>query len=109
MTALSNLFEHIPTSLPEEFSETLLEGNGNFRVEGIVSRRHASPPDFWFDQDLPEWVTLISGSAVLQFEDETEDLELKPGDWIEIPAHRRHRVAKTSEAEDTVWLAIHWG
>jgi cupin 2 domain-containing protein len=106
---LGNLFDNVPAELPEEFSETLLEGHGKFRVERIVSRGHASPSDFWFDQDLPEWVTLISGSAVLQFDDESEDLEMKPGDWIEIPAHRRHRVAKTSDADDTVWLAIHWG
>lgn len=105
---MKNLLENIPGSLPEELAETLLEGNGSFRVERIVSRGHTSPPDFWYDQDSGEWVALISGSAVLQFEDPVEELEMKPGDWIEIPARRRHRVARTADGEDTIWLAIHW-
>ena len=105
---MKNLFEGIPASLPEELTETLLEGHGSFRIKRIVSCGHASPPDFWYDQESSEWVALISGSAVLQFEGESEDLEMKPGDWIEIPAHRRHRVVRTAKGEDTVWLAIHW-
>jgi cupin 2 domain-containing protein len=32
-------------------------------------------------------------------------VELKAGDWITIPAHRRHRVEATST--DALWLAVH--
>jgi cupin 2 domain-containing protein len=31
-----------------------------------------------------------------------------PGDWLEILAHRKHRVAWTDETAETVWLAIHY-
>jgi len=34
-------------------------------------------------------------------------VEMHPGDWIEIPAHMRHRVESTSEDEDCIWLAVH--
>jgi cupin 2 domain-containing protein len=31
---------------------------------------------------------------------------MKVGDWINIPAHQRHRVEWTSPDEPTVWLAV---
>jgi cupin 2 domain-containing protein len=33
---------------------------------------------------------------------------MNPGDFVNIPAHRRHRVECTSTAEPTVWLAFHY-
>jgi cupin 2 domain-containing protein len=30
-----------------------------------------------------------------------------PGDWLEIPARCRHRVAWTDPNQETVWLAVH--
>lgn len=96
----------VPTSSAEEF-ETLLSRPG-VRVERIVSTGQASPPGFWYDQDVGEWVALLSGAAELQFEDETEPRRLAPGDWITIDAHRRHRVNWTDPAQPTVWLAIHY-
>jgi hypothetical protein len=57
-----------------------------------VSTGQASPPDFWYDQDVGEWVLLLSGAAEIRFEDEAEPRKLIPGDWITIEAHRRHRV-----------------
>ena len=44
-----NLLAQIPTSLPHELLQTLLERPG-IRIERIVSRGHASPSDFWYDQ-----------------------------------------------------------
>jgi cupin 2 domain-containing protein len=32
---------------------------------------------------------------------------MKPGDWVEIPAHVRHRVESTQAEPPTVWLAVH--
>ena len=104
-----NLFEDIPGELAKELVETLAEGNGSIRIERIVSRGHTSPHEFWYDQDTTEWVVLLKGSAVLQFEKNPELIELHPGDWLEIPAYSRHRVEDTSSGEDTVWLAVHWG
>jgi cupin 2 domain-containing protein len=103
-----NLFAEIPTSQSEELVTLLLDSAG-IRIERIVSRGHASPEGFWYDQERPEWVTLIAGSARLRFEDDEQVLELKPGDCVNIPAHRKHRVEWTTPDESTIWLAVHYG
>lgn len=90
-----------------EVFEELLQRSG-FRLERIVSTGQASPPGFWYDQDVDEWVVLLSGAAELQFEDEAMPRRLAPGDWINIEAHRRHRVNWTDPAQPCVWLALHY-
>ena len=100
-----NLFDGIPASLPDELTEILLSRRG-LRIERIVSRGHASPEGFWYDQAEDEWVLLLAGSAGLAFEDEAEARTLGPGDHLHIPAHRRHRVAWTAADTDTIWLAV---
>lgn len=87
-----------------ELFETLLEARG-VRVERIVSSGQCSPPDFWYDQEEDEWVALLSGRAVLEYEN-GERADLERGDWLLIPAHCRHRVAFTSEDPFCVWLAV---
>lgn len=101
-----NIFSRIPENLPDELSETLAVSPGRVRVERIVSDGHASPENFWYDQDESEWVLLLKGGAALRFEGEAELIHLKPGDWIEIPAHVRHRVEWTDTKQKTVWLAV---
>lgn len=100
-----NLYGNLPTHLPEELIESLVEGD-NFRIERIVSHGHHSPKDFWYDQDECEWVVLLKGSATLCFDGGESLLHLTPGDWVNIPAHRRHRVEATAEGEPTIWLAV---
>jgi cupin 2 domain-containing protein len=104
---MSNLFAGIPIALPDELVETLAVGT-RFRLERIVSRGHASPPGEWYDQAGAEWVVLLAGGAALRFADETEARLLRPGDWLLIPARRRHRVEWTDTDGDTVWLALHY-
>ena len=98
-----NLLAQIPTSLPQELLQTLLERPG-LHIERIISHGHASPPDFWYDQEQHEWVLLLQGAARVQFEERT--VELLPGDYLYIPAHQRHRVAWTTPEQTTIWLAI---
>ena len=74
------------------------------RVTRIESNAYASPADFWYDQPDDEWVAVIAGAAVIEFDDGTRHA-MRPGDWLVIPAHCRHRVARTDEK--TVWLAVH--
>lgn len=62
-----NLFVGIPRTLPGEQIDALLSAP-NIRIERIVSRGHSSPPGFWYDQDRPEWVIVIAGSAAVLFE-----------------------------------------
>ncbi len=102
-----NLFLDLPAALPEELIETLLRTE-QLRIERIVSRGQASPSGFWYDQDRHEFVLLVSGRARLGFDDGTPAVELGPGDWLVIAAHRRHRVEWTAPDQVTVWLAVHY-
>jgi len=104
MTA--NIFDDIPHNMPTEFVQTIIRAD-NVRIERIVSQGHASPEDFWYDQDHPEWVVVLKGSARLRFEDAL--IEMKPGDFVSIPAHKMHRVEWTTPDEPTIWLAVHYG
>jgi cupin 2 domain-containing protein len=106
MIAGGNLFADIPGALPAELITPLLDAP-QVRIERIVSRAHASPPGFWYDQPQAEWVVVLSGSAGLQLEGEATPRTLRRGDYLAIPAHARHRVAWTDANEPTVWLAVH--
>jgi cupin 2 domain-containing protein len=106
ITESVNLFSELPSNLPEELIEKLVDAS-DIRIERIVSTGHASPPRFWYDQTESEWVVVLRGEAVLAFEDETHIL--KPGDYVLIPPHRKHRVNSTSTSEPTVWLAVFFG
>ena len=101
-----NVFAALPPPSPDEQVLALLSTN-EVRIERIVSTGQASPADFWYDQDRPEWVMLLAGSAKVLFADEAEPRPLAPGDYIHIPAHTRHRVAWTDPVHPTIWLAIH--
>ena len=101
-----NLFD-IPESLPNEHVAALLV-SPNVRIERVVSRGHASPPDFWYDQNGPEWVMVVAGSAGIAFEGETTPRTLNAGDHVHIPARARHRVAWTDASQPTIWLAVHY-
>jgi hypothetical protein len=56
----NNLFNGIPSDLPEELFATLHQARG-LRIERIVSQSHASPSGFWYDQDENEWVIVLQG------------------------------------------------
>ena len=93
------------TQSSAESFEPLFEARG-VRIERIVSHDHASPEGFWYDQAEDEWVMVAAGEAVLEFEGGVRR-SLRPGDWVVLHAHVRHRVAATFGR--TVWLAVHIG
>ena len=107
MIRSGNLLADLPVRLPAEQIFTLAECPG-VKIERIVSTGQASPPGFWYDQDEPEWVFLIAGSAGLLIEGESFPRVVGPGDFVEIPAHVRHRVEWTDAGKATVWLAVHF-
>lgn len=98
-----NIFANVPAQLPEELTEVLVQ-SPRVRIERIVSHGHASPAGFWYDQAEHEFVLLLQGAARLRYEDSEQ--ELRPGDWVHLPAHCRHRVEGTAPHETTIWLAI---
>ena len=102
-----NLFRGIPSKLFEELLTTLHQAS-DLRIERIVSQGHRSPPGFWYDQDDAEWVIVIQGDAMIEFENRRQPVELRPGSYLNVPAHAKHRVASTNPTEQTIWLAIHY-
>lgn len=107
MEVLGNIFDGLGEMENGEAFESLLQTD-RFRIERIVSTGGMTPKDEWYDQSDPEWVVLLRGNAGIRFEDSNELIELKPGDFLNIPAHCRHRVEWIGPAEDAVWLAVHY-
>ena len=104
---MTNLFEQIPARLADEEVRTLVKGDG-ITIERIVSTGQATPPGEWWDQERDEFVVVLEGSAGLLFEGEPAPRTMRPGDWVCIPAHVRHRVEWTDAAQPTIWLAVHY-
>jgi cupin 2 domain-containing protein len=103
VTRSSNLLADLPRQLPDELITTLLDA-ADVRIERIVSHGHASPEGFWYDQDRHEWVVVLKGAARLTFEGET--FGMRAGDFLNIPAHTKHRGEWTTPDQPTVWLAV---
>jgi cupin 2 domain-containing protein len=101
-----NLFANLPTKLTDEEIVPLLS-SANVRIERIVSTGQASPPGFWYDQEEHEWVLVLRGRGVIEYEGGKE-VSLAQGDHLHIPSRVRHRVRETSREEPTVWLAVFW-
>lgn len=101
----TNIFDPVAQDLPDELIDILAD-NGQVRIERIVSRGHASPPGFWYDQQQHEFVLLLQGEADLELLDPSERVTLQTGNYLLIPAHRKHRVARTSSEQDCIWLAV---
>jgi len=108
MIETGNLFGALAADRCDEEIATLFE-RPDIKIERIVSTGQASPPGFWYDQDWTEFVLLVSGSAELLLEGEDAPRLLRPGDYVILPPHRRHRVEWTDAAMPTVWLAAHVG
>lgn len=99
-----NLFQ-LPISLPQAEWLEVLERRSGVRIERIVSTGQSSPSGFWYEQAEDEWVSLLQGTAALQWEDGSLQ-ELVAGDYLLIPAGKKHRVARTSAEPACIWLAI---
>jgi cupin 2 domain-containing protein len=99
-----NIFDKVNVDKSnEEFIKILREKN--IRIERIVSNGQKSDEGFWYDQDENEFVLLLDGDAILEFENNKE-VELKKGDFIDIKAREKHRIKYTSTTQPTVWLAV---
>lgn len=107
MSPIHNIFSDLPEHLPTELFECILKRNG-IEIERIISKGHVTPRDEWYDQAWDEWVLLLQGRAFLRLISEMEPIEMKPGDYLLIPAHLRHRVEWTETEPETLWLAIHF-
>lgn len=106
MIKLQSLFTNIPSQTDKELFTDLV-CNEKVRVERIVSQGQGSPEQGWYNQSENEWVMVIKGTGLIEFENGPAH-RLKSGDYLEIPAHTKHRVVEDNNAEITVWLAVFW-
>jgi cupin 2 domain-containing protein len=72
-------------------------------IEQILSGSLAEPASF--EQAHDEWVVLLEGGAHMLVDG--TDVELRPGDWLLLPAGCPHTVVETRPG--TSWLAVHLG
>ena len=87
--------------LPEELTTILAESNG-VRILRIVSTGQVSD---WYDQPETEFVVLLDGNAIIEYECD-KSVSLSKGDTLLIKPHERHRVSYTSGEPPCVWLCV---
>lgn len=88
--------------MPEEYRSILVQ-TPEVRIERIVSWGNTTAPNFWYDQEENEWITLLEGEGVIRGDD-GEDVRLTRGKPFMIPAHWRHQVVKSSSP--AIWLCV---
>ena len=98
-----NIFEQIIVDKNEEKFFEILK-NETIKIEKIVSNGQTSPENFWYEQEKSEFILLLEGFAILEFEN--REVELKKGDCLNIEAMEKHRVKFTSLNEPTIWFAV---
>lgn len=100
-----NFFTNIPVMESGETIEVLSRmTGGNIRIERIVTKNQNGPGE-WYDQSWAEWVMVVKGGAELEFASPPAEERLAAGEWLLIPANRRHRVRSCEPG--TLWLAVH--
>jgi len=97
-----NIFD-LPTLPSSEELITVLAENPSVRIEQIISTGQVSAD--WYDQAETEFVVLLEGNAVVEFENRNV-VELVKGDIFLIKPHERHRVSFTSSNPPCVWLCV---
>lgn len=98
-----NIFDEIIVDKSEEKFFEIFK-NETIKVEKIVSNGQKSPENFWYEQEKSEFILLLEGFAILEFEN--REAELKKGDCLNIKAMEKHRVKFTSLDESTIWFAV---
>ena len=98
-----NIFDKIIVDKKEENFFEIFK-NETIKIEKIVSNGQKSPENFWYEQEKSEFILLLEGFAILEFEN--REVELKKGDCINIKAKQKHRVKFTSIDEPTIWFAV---
>lgn len=101
---IPNLFSVNIFPVDNEITEQILN-TPNCRIERIISGGQSTPEGFWYDQDEDEWVCLLAGKAIIEFQD-SSPVTLDKGDYYFIPAHLKHRVSYTSTDPVCIWLAV---
>ena len=99
-----NIFEieKLPGIREDEIVDILKE-NEDVKIERIISTGQVSD---WMIQKRKEYVVLLQGTAIIEFND--KKVEMKVGDTLFIEKMERHRVGYTSENPCCIWFCIHF-
>ncbi len=105
MITIENIFRDQILVQKRELAELLLVGGNIVKVERVISSQRSNPGGV-YDQDEDELALLVDGYAELEFEEDGQwnKYEMESGDFVNIPAHLKHRVTKTDKG--TTWLAL---
>ena len=79
----------------------ILKENENVKIEKIISTGQTTE---WMEQEKEEFVMLIQGEAIIEYENKKQ--ELSAGDTVIIKKNEKHRVAYTSENPCCIWICI---
>ena len=90
-----------PLPLAKELTTVLFESE-NVRVERIISTGQSSG---WYDQEETEFVVLLEGNAVIEYEN-GKSIAMSKGDTLKIKPHERHKVSYTSSEPPCIWLCM---
>ena len=102
---LDNIFSEIPKLISNEIFQEIIKTKA-VKIERIISKGHSSPKNFWYEQEQNEWVMVLKGRARLRFQGTEGIIEMRPGDYLKIPAYCKHRVEWTDPHQETIWLAV---
>ncbi len=95
-----NIFNVKNIDKTKEIVEMLKE-NENVRIEKIISTGQTTE---WMKQEQEEFVMLIQGEAIIEYENKNQ--ELRAGDTVIIKKNEKHRVAYTSENPCCIWICV---
>lgn len=102
--SIGNIY-NLPIKLPStELFETLIAHN-NVLIKRVISTGQITPEGEWYDQEREEWLIVLQGEGELSYEDDSR-IKLTSGDYLYIPAHKKHRVEYTSSIPPCIWLTI---
>jgi cupin 2 domain-containing protein len=104
---MQNIFKTQSTPQDSELFD-ILHQNKQVRIERILSKGHITESGKWYNQDTDEWVILLQGEAEIEYEN-NDKIRLFAGDYVFIPANKKHRVIYTSSEPMCIWIAVHWG
>lgn len=101
-----NFLDGVPGSSDTEFLTDFLSTT-DVLIERIVSFGQSSPEGFWYDNERGELVFVLDGEGDVEFDD-GRTYKLSKGQYLNIPAHAKHRVSRTASGRKTVWLCIYY-
>ena len=81
-----NIFEQIIVDKNEEKFFEIFK-NETIKIEKIVSNGQISPENFWYEQEKSEFVLLLEGFAILEFENSGEVTKIQTHFCLSLSHH----------------------